>query len=191
MTIASTITVDSGSVLKALESLGLNLTREIEIINFKVAKKAKSFVAKQVTKELAVTQRDVKALLTVHKKARSPAASGASENASELELVKTARLPLKRFKPRQTRKGVSYRISKSKGRRTAPSAFTATTLGGHVFAREGKDRKPIRKLYGPSPWGVHVINDQSDAVVPLINGELRRQMNDRLRYQNLKQSGVI
>lgn len=88
--------------------------------------------------------------------------------------VTTKRIPLIHFGTRQTQKGVSYQISKSKGRKTIAGAFKQTmpTTGpkqkkGHkgVFMRKGKaktstgldtkgrprkGRLPIRELYGPS-----------------------------------------
>ena len=190
MTIATSIQVDPSSILIALDNLGVNLKREIGIINRRVARKTRSLIAKEVTKELAVTQKSVRATITVHSQSRLSLSD--DNQAAEVELKKTDRLSLKRFKPRQLKRGgVSYKISKTQGRKTIPGAFIAGGLNGQVFVREGKERLPIRKLYGPSPWGVHVVNKQVVAILPKINGELRKQMNERLRYQTLKQSGAI
>ena len=198
MSLATSTTVQGGQVINALENLGLNVKKEIGIINRKVAKRTKSFVAKEVTKELAVAQKVVKSELTFHRKARGAGLVNVSDLATEIELKKTQRIPLREFKARQTKKGVSYRISKTSGRKTIAGAFKGPKPGltfvrfrGHVMKRVGRARLPIRKLYGPSPWGVHVIKKQSSKVLTQINGELRKQLRERLRYQTLKKSGAI
>jgi hypothetical protein len=77
------------------------------------------------------------------------------------------RFPVSEFGARQTKRGVSYRISRSGGRKTVPHGFMATMSTGHegAFLRKdraasssGRDRYgrlrrhrlPIRELMGPS-----------------------------------------
>lgn len=198
MTLPISTAVEGRTIINALDALGLNITKEIGIINWKVARKTKSLIAKQVTKELSVTQKVVKAQLVARRNASRASLVGGTEQAAEVELKKSRRIPLRDFKARQTKKGVSYKISKSTGRKTIAGAFKGPRPGltfvrfrGHVMQRVGSARLPIRKLYGPSPWGVHVINKQADVITPQINAELRRQMRERLRYQRLKKSGAI
>ena len=59
---------------------------------------------------------------------------------------------LQHYKATQTKKGVSYRIRKDKGRQKLPHAFKATmSRGGEgVFVRTGKKRLPIVRKTGPS-----------------------------------------
>jgi hypothetical protein len=62
-------------------------------------------------------------------------------------------IPLRDYKARQTKKGVTVLVTP--GKRTlvqhhGNKAFTIGKLGGHVFARQGKARLPVKKLYGPS-----------------------------------------
>jgi len=68
-------------------------------------------------------------------------------------------IALKDFGARSVRRGVSYQVSKVRGRRLYTSkgqpAFIVPRLGGHVFVRKGPDPKGpqkvgIRKVYGPS-----------------------------------------
>lgn len=82
---------------------------------------------------------------------------------SRVSLKETARISLKYFGAKQTRKGVSYRISKKGNRGFVAGAFQGPKPGtmkaswkGHAFKRVGKNRLPIVKLHGPSPWGVTV-----------------------------------
>lgn len=64
----------------------------------------------------------------------------------------TKRIPLINFAARQTAKGVSYKISKTEGRKTIKSAFIISMSSGHrgVFRRAGPGRLPIIELKGPS-----------------------------------------
>jgi len=57
---------------------------------------------------------------------------------------------------RQTKRGVSYRISRTVGRKTIEHGFIATMSSGHrgVFARGQPSRLPIKEARGPSVWKV-------------------------------------
>lgn len=79
-------------------------------------------------------------------------------------------IPLREYGARQTAKGVSYKVSKTRGRRIYENkfgkGFIVERLGGHVFARVEPEpkgvkrairsllgrskRAKIRKIYGPS-----------------------------------------
>jgi len=57
---------------------------------------------------------------------------------------------------KQTKHGVSYRLSRTAGRKRIEHGFIATMPSGHrgVFARGGPSRLPIREARGPSIWKV-------------------------------------
>jgi hypothetical protein len=57
-------------------------------------------------------------------------------------------LPLSEFSPHETKKGISARPWGE--RRVFPSTFFIPGASGHVFARAGRERFPIRELWGPS-----------------------------------------
>lgn len=57
-------------------------------------------------------------------------------------------IPLKAFRPKQTKRGVNIRIRKGASIQKIHSAFIVANLGGHVFRRTGKSRLPIEKLPG-------------------------------------------
>ncbi len=165
-----------------------NVKKEKNIAAWKAARKGESAIAKEVTSELATKQKTVKQ--HIRKKRLSFGASVA--------LKKSARIPLKDFGARQKKVGVSYRISKSEGRKTIPGAFQGPRPGvmkaswkGNVFKRVGKARLPIVKLYGPSPWGVLRVSNRTSNVREIIQAEFIKQLADRLRYQRLKKSGAI
>lgn len=81
---------------------------------------------------------------------------GAAGAATEVAIYGKGReLSLKVFGPRQQKEGVRAkvwgRMKMHKGAFMGPRPGSlALSLKGHAFAREGKSRKPIRKLFGPS-----------------------------------------
>ena len=70
--------------------------------------------------------------------------------------IKGRRIPLIAFRARQTKRGATYQITRTGGRRKLPHAFLATMPSGHemVAERKGAARLPIRALWGPSVVGV-------------------------------------
>jgi len=94
------------------------LRREVSIAINATAKKSQTIISKGVREELAVTAKGVKQTISIVTKARPKLQMRAT-----VRLHKTRRPSLKEFKPRQTRNGVSYRISKGGGRQVAPTAF--------------------------------------------------------------------
>jgi len=183
------VRMDSTDVVKSLKNIVKNYSKELGIVVNKVGRKGKSLVAKEVTKELTVTQKVVKKQIDFRK---------VGKTGGELSLDKSPRIPLRDFKARQTRAGVSYRISKTKGRKVAKGAFQGPRPGrmntrwkGRVFKRTGKSRLPITQLYGPSPWGVIKKNNKQKPIADQLRTEMRKQLAERLRYQRLKKSGAI
>jgi len=100
-------------------------------------------------------------------------------------------LPLKRFKPRQTRKGVTHRAW---GKRTLNrGSFIVGKMGGHVFHRVGRKRLPIKKEFGPSIPN-EMIKGQSkvrmhEAANKVAGPRIIHEM-DRLMKRYAKQFGV-
>ena len=176
---------------RAIEGTTRKLQNEIKIAVNATAGKTKTAMSRRVRAELAAPAKSVNATLSV-KKAKTP-----RDNA-RVTLKKEARLPLKAFKPNQTKKGVSYRISKSQGRKTIAGAFMgprpgtkAPGLHGHVWKREDKSRLPIRKLYGVSPWGVFIKRAMKQPTKNEGRLELKKQIARRIRFITLKKRGAI
>jgi len=158
------------------------LPRELAIAINATAKATSRHMAKEVTQELAVAQKVVTKTLSQPKKA-----SGTDLKAA-VRLSKTGRISLKEFGARQNRQGVSYKISKSKGRGLVPGGFQGPKPGaintkwkGNAFKRVGKARLPIQKLMGPSPWGVFVKRGATAKTVEFANRELEKQVQRRIR----------
>jgi len=189
------ITIDPGQIAamkKAIEDTGRSLRKELAVACNATAAKGKSIIAKQIGKELATPQKNIRATISQSKKAKD------TDISATLEVRKDRRISLKEFGARQTKAGVSYKISKSKGRKTVPGAFQGPKPGsinvrtkGNVFKRVGKSRLPIVKLMGPSSWGVFVVGKKQGPSVPDIEAELKKQIDRRIRFIALKASGAI
>lgn len=177
---------------KAIDDTGRSLRKELSVACNATASKGKSIIAKQIAKELATPQKNIRATISQSKKAKD------SDISATLEVRKDRRISLKEFGARQTKTGVSYKISKSRGRKSIPGAFQGPRPGrinvktkGNVFKRVGKARLPIVKLYGPSTWGVFIVGKKQGPSVDEIEAELKKQIDRRIRFIGLKASGAI
>lgn len=176
----------------AIENTGRKLRRELKTAVNATASRCKSIVAKQIGSELAVPQKVIKGTI---KQTRKP---NEVDISAVIEVLKGDRIPLREFGARQTKKGVSYRVSKTRGRKLAEGAFQGPRPGlmksswrGRAFKRVGKSRLPITQLYGPSPWGVFVVGDKIGPTVEQTQAELKKQVDRRIRFLQLKQAGTI
>ena len=167
---------------RALGDQAKRLPRELATAVNATAKATRRQMAKEVTKELAAPVKTVASTLSQPKKASASTLSAA------VRLSKTKRISLKEFGARQTKAGVSAKISKSRGRTTIPGGFQGPKPGvmkvswrGNAFKRVGKSRLPIVKLQGPSPWGVYVKRGATKASKDFAAAELEKQIQRRVR----------
>lgn len=110
----------------------------------KTATSAKTDVARRIAGEVNIKVSTIKKNITLKR---------ATYRVWQAVLgIWTKRIPLINFSARQTAKGVSYKISKTEGRKTIKSAFIISMSSGHkgVFRRAGPRRLPIIELKGPS-----------------------------------------
>lgn len=177
---------------KAVDASGRKLPQQVAIAVNATAKKTRSEISKDIRKELNAKKKAVdKALVTGPRATRQ-------RTGTTVTVAKGRRIPIKEFGARQTKAGVSYKISKNKGRSLARGAFmgpkpgaVAARLGGHAFKRMGPQRLPIKKLYGPSPWGVFRGQRLTRPTMSKVSRELRKQLERRIRFNVLKASGAI
>ena len=175
-----------------IQALTDNMTKQMGIVAWKTGKDGKSFVAKAVYKELKTTQKVIKSTITMKR-----------HNGNRdiiLTINKEKRIPLKEFKPRQTPSGVTAKINRRGGDYQVKSGFmgpkpgiTKPSWNGAAFVRTGKQRTPIQKLKGPSPWGVFVRQDLGLMIETdrYLRERLKYHMQRQLRYLELKKKGVI
>lgn len=174
------------------KSIGSNLAKELRVAVNKTAKKCERTIAKKVSKEIVVTQKVIKSQIAT----RKAQAGGAAKSTVTLKV--STRIPLRDFGARQTKAGVTYKISRASGRGFVKSAFQGPKPGvmkaswrGHVFKRAGQERLPIIKLFGPSVWGAFVVNDHTAMTTEETQYELQKQIEERIRFLTLKQSGAV
>ena len=179
---------------KVLKGSDKKVRRQLAIAVNATSRKTQGGIAKEVAKELATAQKNIKKTITIKKKA-----DGKDKVPSAVvSQTQTKRIPLRDFGARQTKKGTSYKVSKSRGRKTINGAFQGPKPGvmksswrGRVFKRVGKSRLPIQQLFGASPWGVFVKNDIKKPIVKESKRELIKQIERRIRFMKLKESGAI
>jgi len=186
---SATVQMEAGALLTSLKNVAGNLENQLSVVSGKTATKAVSFVAKDVSSQIAVKQKTVRDVIGKQKKGKT---------AYTVDIRKSARIPLRDFGAKQNAKGVTYRIQKGGKRGFVAGAFQGPRPGqinvkwkGRVFQREGTKRTPIRQLKGPSPWGVVVKGGRLATILSLIDAELIKQTKERIRYLKLKQSGAI
>jgi hypothetical protein len=178
-------------VLKGSDKL---IRRQLTIAVNATGRKTTSEISKEIATELSTAQKNIKKTIKIKKKASN------SEKVPTAIVTQsqTDRIPLRGFGARQTKKGVSYKVSKTKGRKDIQGAFQGPRPGiikpswrGRVFKRAGKSRLSIIQLFGPSPWGVFVKNKMKKPIVKESKQELIKQIERRIRFMKLKESGAI
>jgi hypothetical protein len=166
------------------------LPKEVAIAINATSKKVRTEAARALKKELNVPVKVLKKAIKLKSKASS------QELREVIGFLKGYPIPLKYFSPRKTATGVTAKIdSKIKGKagRTAfPHAFLVSKYGGRVFNRVGKNRLPIKQVYGPSPGDAF----EAAGIGPLAAKvaaaeELPKQLTRRIRFLLLKQSGGL
>lgn len=170
-----------------------DLVKQLRIAANATASKHRSAIAKRISKDVAIKQKDIKPLIVVVK-----SRSGQEAN-SKVILSHQKRPSLKNFGAKwlKRKKMVKYKIGKSEGFKTI-KAFGANdparqALGGHVYKRVGKGRLPIRKLRGISPWGFYVVNKLRPWSKAEILSELGKQLDRRIKalvYGKTKKAGL-
>lgn len=176
-------TVGVEQLYDSIGNMPMLLQKELGIVLWKTGRRCESIIARRIYKELHTTQKVIKKGIVV-KRGRGNVT---------VQLAKTKRLNLKDFKPRQNGTGVSAKIIRSKGTTTIKSGFMGpkpgalkTSWKGQAFKREGKEKLPIVKLKGPSPWGVFIHNNMLPLTVEETQQELNKQLRERIRWNNLK-----
>ena len=170
---------------KALEGTSRQLKKELQIAINATAAKSKSIINKEIRSELALPAKSVNSLISVSRKAT------ADQLGATVRVKRSKRPNLNEFSNRQTKVGVSAKISKTKPRTVVPGAFKVDKWGGAVAVRRTKTRLPIRKPRGPSPVGVLLKGKKLDPAREQTKAELQKQIDRRIRFINLKKAGTI
>jgi hypothetical protein len=169
-----------------------SLPKEISAAINATAKKTRLDMGRKIRSEINVKKEPVEKVLKLVRQSTSTTLS------AQVTLSKTARLPLRDFGARQTKSGVSFKISKKGGRGTVQGAFQGPKPGvmkaswrGRVFKRVGKERLPIVQLMGPSPWGVFIKKKLTPVQQKEIEAELAKQIERRINLNVLRANKLV
>jgi len=177
---------------KAVSASGKKLTKEIAGAINQVSKKTKLEMGREIRKKVAIPKDEVEKPLSI----RAQATEG--NLSAVVSLKETKRLGLRHFAARQDKRGVSYKISKTGGRKRVDGAFQGPKPGvmrmkwkGNAFKRVGKSRLPIVQLKGVSAYGTYKKNEMAGPQVKTIEGELSKQLERRIKLNVLRASGLV
>jgi Prophage minor tail protein Z (GPZ) len=180
------ISIDTKQLQRLEQSLkdkAHRLPRHLATAVNATARKVRSSIAKEIGKELAVKQKVIKDVIKEKSKATK------DRPTAKIHINKTNKIPLRDFgakKLKSKRKpGVTYRISKTAGRRSVYRDAFMIRAGGHVFRRVGKSRYPLAILHGPSPWGVYVKRNLDVPIKRIATDELKKQIDRQIRQITL------
>jgi hypothetical protein len=176
-----------GELRKTLNGVGKDFNRNLAVAVNDTSRFCKSQISKEIQSTgLNVTQKVIKSGLADSGRAT------AGRTSVTVTLKKGFRFGLNAFKARQTKKGVTYRITKGGGAGRITNAFIPTRYGqGKVYVRQGKERGPLRQMRGVSPFGVCAKNKKESLVAKKTQAELIKQIDRRIRFLLLKASGKI
>ena len=196
------------SLSKAVKNAGKNMPKEIAAAINQVSKKTRLDMGREVRKVIAVS----KEASERHIKVLSKASPESLEAMVTVQKGNKPRRPgLQHFGARQNGSGVSYKISKTGGRKTIRGAFMgpkpgvlAPGLYGGVYKRTGgpktkakkgrsigKMREPIIKLNGVSVWAAYKKNNLTGPQMKAIAIELNKQIDRRIKLNILRASGLV
>ncbi len=172
------------------------------------AKHTRTSISRSIRDRIKIKKRDI----DKHIKIRT-ANSNDTRPTATVTLSKSRRIGLQYFGAKQIGTRAAYRRAKNStnanflggggvtysiGRKFAPGAFMgpkpgvkADSLYGGVFIRVGKGRLPIKKLKGPSPWGVFVKAGLKTETLIEGKAEFDKNIERRVKYLLLKSKGVI
>lgn len=192
------IDYESAEALKTLmRGVEKDIRKEVKVAVNKAGKSMESQMAKMVRTEINVSSRAVKKVIT------RPRLASETQLRTEIVVAKNKRISLKEFGARQSKTGVSYRISKKGGKKTIKGAFIVESLGGHVYVRsgpkvemtrgkyKGQKRQQIFKRFGPSIWGYFANKKVLLDVQTRANAELEKQVAERVRFLTVKAANKL
>lgn len=88
---------------------------------------------------------------------------------------------LQRFDARRTNRGVTVKVKKQGGRKVVRGAFMPERIIG-VYRRVGKERFPIKRLYGPDvPGMVNIVGE--DAAQRVIDEKANKILTHEFEYE--------
>ncbi len=141
-----TISHNFPEVQRQLNALKEDIARKAtaSALNKTIAQ-AKTAMSKEIRAEFMLSASEVNAALFISKASAKGGEFRLQASLSSISQRGKRSLNLAHFAARQTRKGVSFKISRKGGRKTIPGSFLING-GKTVMIRTGKSRLPIKAL---------------------------------------------
>lgn len=191
------IEIDAKQIKRLKDAVGKarkSLPKELAAAINETAKQGRTQMGRNIRSVVNMSKKTAEKALKVKEKATAANLRGV------ISLGKEQRkgFGLQHFGGRQNKKGVSYRISKTGGRKMVAGAFMgpkpgqlAPKLYGGVFKRVGKSRLPIVKLYGVSPFAAYAKNDFTKPDAVFITKGLQKNIERRINLNVLRANGLV
>lgn len=180
------------SLVEAAHKAKKSFKTELKIAVNKAAKKTKLEMGRDIRATINLKKDESERHLRISVEAT------ADKFEAVVELKKTPRLGLRHYGAKQNKKGVTYKISKSGGRRLAEGAFLGPKPGavrtkwkGNAFKRTGKARLPIVQIKGVSTYGAYVKNNLQGPQVERVRADLANELTRRIKLNVLRASGLV
>lgn len=172
---AEVIRFDSKSVEAAIKNIPpkILIPATIRALN-KVAQNVRTASGRAIRQRRALPASVVNKALAIRRASRSNLQSS---------LVVTGKpIPLKDYRARQTRRGVTVSVTTGT-RKLVPGSFIVQKLSGHVFQRAGKKRLPIEKLVGPSLPSTFLQENVKLAWLTVAKEAMIKRTSEELRFE--------
>lgn len=185
------VSIDEKQIARMADALGdvaSRLPRHIATAINRTSSKVRTHAARQLKTELTAPVKVLKKSIRIKSKANQ------SKLSATIGLFSGYPIPLKYFRASQTkRNGVTYKTNpKYKAKSRVTDAFINKTFyGGNVLRRVGKDRGPLKVVYGPSPGDAFERGGVAAKAMKVAETELPKQMERRIREVLLRNSGTI
>jgi len=108
--------------------------------------------------------------------------------------VRGAPIPLRDYAARQGTRGVTVLVTPGKRKLVAlgaNKAFVLDRFGGHVFARTGAARLPIKKLFGPSLPSTFMHDEVRLAWEAVARDAMLKRFLEEVRFELARASGKL
>lgn len=169
------------AVIAELRGIPSKVNRVLRTAANDTAKTLRSDLSKNIRELVNIKKADIDPYLKV-----TPP-QGASV---EIRIKEGARIPLRFFGARETKAGVTYKISRRGGRNRIPSAFIVKKFASNVYTRKSANRGPFLKPRGVSAWGVVGVNKLDAKAVRDGQAIFRKNIMRRLNLEVLRAKGL-
>lgn len=182
---AEVIRFDADRVIRAIGGLPTGPARRAIVRGLnKTAANVRTSASSAIRKRRALSASVVRDAMSIRKATKERLVSS---------LVTTGRpIPLRDYKARQTRKGTTVAVSPGKRKlvdHKGNRGFIIQKIGAHVFAREGKQRLPVKKLFGPSLPSTFVQEEVRRAWTATANDAMPKRLAEEMRFELSKLNG--